>query len=282
MKTSDLFTPLSDRVSKTEYGKQNRVAWGLGIIVPIVVYSFLGQAVTLILAYIIGTGQYGTAMSDIFQKHSLLIAAIIRMLAVTIAVLPLIFSFKLEYPILLPKKEKAANRVVVVSVLGMALALFLNSLAIMINFSTSSQSFNNTSSNQFSLPILWGILVYGIVTPITEEIVHRGIVYNRLRREVNAPIASLICSLLFGLSHGNYVQLVYGFCMGMVICYIYERFGAFVYTVIFHCIANGAVYVCLSIETVREHVVSLHGLAVEAIVVLICVVHLLMLKKDTV
>jgi len=270
--------PLSKRVKKTAYYSQNSFVRAMSIISPELVYYYVGQIVTFGMAYVIGTGSYGTTTSEFYRDNSLILAALIRIAAVIIAVLPLIPAFIREYPVLLPDKRFAVPVTLVVG-MGIAFSLFFNSIAMLTGFAGSSQSFNNTATAQFSLPVWMGVIVYGLVTPLTEEIVHRGLIYNRFRRYFNLPIAVIGSSLLFGISHGNRVQLVYGFIMGLFICYVYERYGAFVYPVLFHCVANIAVYVCMSNNMMRECVTSYIGIAVEMVVAVACFIGVALAKK---
>lgn len=269
--------PLGIRTKQTSYIPENVILKVISILAPVFVYFFLNQAITLILAYIIGTGQYDSKIVTLFDNNSQLIAAIVRSLAVILATIPLIFNFRMEYPVVWDRRRLEGMPLVVI--LAASSALLLNGLAIFTGFSSSSQTFSQTSSNQFSLPIWLGIIVYGIVTPITEEIVYRGIVYNRARNYFS-PIISMICSsFLFGLSHGNIVQLIYGFVMGMLICYVYERFGAFAYPVIFHCSSNIVVYVLLSLATTRNIVISVRGMIVEVLIFAGVMIYILSLKN---
>lgn len=261
-------TPLEERIYKTPYTSPYSMMRAISVVTPEFVYYYLAQLLTYGMAYWIGTGQYNASTSDFFREHSLFCAALIRILAVTLAVVPLIYPFIKEYPIILPKKESAGRRICIICILAVVSSLLLNSLAILTGFAGSSSSFSKTSSAQFSLPVWAGIIVYGIVTPVTEEIVHRGLIYNRLRRYFGFEIALVGSSLLFGLFHGNTVQLVYGSLMGMMLAYIYERYGAFLYPVLFHCMANIAVYVCMSIDNIRDIVISVPAICVWSIMLL--------------
>lgn len=269
---------LSKRTYKDAYVSEGAILKIFSLLSPAFVYIFLNQAVTIIFAYIIGTGQYGTEMSAFFTEHSLLCAAIIRILSVLLAALPLMFVLAFEYPVIVPGKIDY-RYIFSTGLLSVSSALFFNTVAINTGFSGSSQSFSQTSANQFSLPIWLGIIVYGIVTPVTEEIVYRGVVYNRARN-IFRPVSAMLCSaFLFGFSHGNTVQLVYGFLMGLLICYIYERFGAFIYPVIFHCMANISIYVLLSNSVAKTMVKSLPGMIAEFTVMTVLIIYIASIKN---
>lgn len=255
--------PLSERVKQTAYMPKNSFIRALMCMTPEFVYYYLNQTVTFGAAYLIGTGQYGTSVSKTFSMHSMFFASFIRVLALIVAVLPLLYSFKKEYPVILPKKENLKRNICFVLILALGLSLLLNVAAILSGFTSVSSGFAKTSSAQFSLPIWLGVPIYGIITPVTEEIVHRGIIYNRLRRFFDLPIALIAGALLFGISHGNLIQFVYAFLMGIMIGFIYERYGSFLYPVIFHCMANTAVYITMSVPLLRRAAFSYAGMALE-------------------
>ena len=255
---------LENRITKTPYMLKNSFAKSLSIVTPEFVYYYLNQLVTFGCAYLIGTGQYGTKVSDTFSNNSTMWAVLIRITALILATLPLIWSFIKEYPRILPSIDKRMIHAGYVIILAMSSSILVNVIASSTGFTKTSESFTKTASTQFSLPLWLGIIIYGLITPVTEEIVHRGIIYNRLRRYFNLPIAVIAGSILFGISHGNLVQLVYGTVMGILICCVYERYGAFVYPVLFHCIANCAVYVFMSIPVFRTVVFSVFGIIIEA------------------
>ena len=264
-------SPLSERVKKTAYMPKNSFIRALMCMTPEFVYYYLNQIVTFGAAYLIGTGQYGTSVSKTFSSHSLFWATFIRVLALIVAVLPLMYSFTKEYPVIRPQKEGLAKNICFVMILALGMSLLLNVIAIKSGFTSVSSGFSKTASAQFSLPIWLGVPIYGIITPVTEEIVHRGIIYNRLRRFFDLPIALIAGALLFGISHGNLIQFVYAFVMGIVIGLIYERFGSFIYPLIFHCMANTAVYITMSIPALRLCAFSIAGMAVEIVLIAVSV-----------
>ena len=55
-------------------------------------------------------------------------------------------------------------------------------------------------------------------------------------------MAMLVTSLLFGLYHMNPIQGIYGFIMGLLMVYLYEYFGSFLWPVLVHMLANSIVY----------------------------------------
>lgn len=82
------------------------------------------------------------------------------------------------------------------------------------------------------------ILTVGILAPVVEELVFRGLVFRRMKDWVHPWIAILFSSLLFGIYHGNFVQFLYATFMGMLLAVIYERTGTLWTAVVAHMTAN--------------------------------------------
>lgn len=109
----------------------------------------------------------------------------------------------------------------------------------------NSQSYQTIMEDQYAAYFLLGIFCYGVITPITEEIVFRGIIFNCLRRNTRVGASIFISAVIFGMYHLNSVQGIYAFLMGCLIAYGYEYFGDFRIPVAIHIIANVIAY-CLT------------------------------------
>lgn len=60
------------------------------------------------------------------------------------------------------------------------------------------------------------ILTVGIVVPVLEECIFRGMVFNQLRKNVPVALALIIQALLFGIAHMNVIQGSYAFLTGIL------------------------------------------------------------------
>ncbi len=61
------------------------------------------------------------------------------------------------------------------------------------------------------------LLTVGLVGPVVEEIVFRGIIFSELQKKVSPGLANLLQALLFGLVHVNLFQSTYTFLLGFVL-----------------------------------------------------------------
>lgn len=97
---------------------------------------------------------------------------------------------------------------------------------------------NQTQEALFAARILVQIIGLGVLVPIAEELIFRGLIYQRMKRLMPLWAAALLSSLLFAAYHGNMIQMIFAFPMALVLVWIYERGKGFIFPVLFHMGAN--------------------------------------------
>lgn len=107
----------------------------------------------------------------------------------------------------------------------------------------NSAAYQQVAQGQYASSFIFGFICFVIVTPLAEELLFRGIVYNCVRRMVKVNVAILISAFFFSAYHGNSVQGLYAFVMGCLMAYGYEYFGSFYIPVAVHVLANLLAYV---------------------------------------
>jgi membrane protease YdiL (CAAX protease family) len=85
----------------------------------------------------------------------------------------------------------------------------------------------------------------GLVGPVTEEIFFRGFFYPPLRRKAGRVGAILINAFCFAALHGNLVQLVPLFGLGLILVVLRERTGSVFASTVLHCVHNTLVLILL-------------------------------------
>ena len=84
---------------------------------------------------------------------------------------------------------------------------------------------------------IWNLVFAGILSPIIEELMFRGIMLNKLRC-YGDKIAIITTALLFGLFHGNFHQFFYATALGLVFAYVALKTGTIKYSIILHITIN--------------------------------------------
>ena len=104
-------------------------------------------------------------------------------------------------------------------------------------------SYQETANGLYSVGLSAGIILYGIFTPLTEELVYRGILFTQGKMLMKPAYAAIMSAFAFGILHGNGVQMVYSTVLGLVLAYAYHYSGQFTVPVVLHGLVNAVVYV---------------------------------------
>lgn len=95
--------------------------------------------------------------------------------------------------------------------------------------------------------IIMEVLAAVLLAPIIEEILFRGLVFKRLYSYMGRIPAMIVSSIFFGIYHGNVVQGVYAFLLGMLFVFIYDKYKTLKASILAHIMAN--LTSVLSVET---------------------------------
>lgn len=84
-----------------------------------------------------------------------------------------------------------------------------------------------------------GVISMAIAAPILEELLFRGAIQGALMRYFNHPwVGITVAALLFGIIHGNPIQIFYATCLGIGFGWIYYRTGSLLPAIVGHIINN--------------------------------------------
>lgn len=124
--------------------------------------------------------------------------------------------------------------------LGIAVCIGLNCLSILSNLAFASTQYQKTSEALYSASVPAQFLCLGLIIPFAEELMFRGVLFKRYRESGSFLKAALFSTILFSMTHGNIVQFLYTFALGMFLSYVYEKFGSFKAPVLLHIAVNCA------------------------------------------
>lgn len=266
------------------------------ILKPFLVYYILHNVVFVVILFLCrmmaeGLGEeYLTYLTE----HAKTVTGLVSGLSMMISVLPLLPWFRSE---LAEHKAEAdcVNRrtsvqgekiteegrrgdgfyIVVATGLTIVLAvtssLGLNILLALTGLVGISKEYVEVADRQYGVAFGVGIFLYGLISPFTEEIVFRGLVFNRMRRYFPHMAAVIASGVLFGIYHGNLVQGLYGGCMGILMAYLYERVHSFIMPCLFHAVANMVVYTAAQSMFVQRTIFTAPYCAVLLILSAVCV-----------
>lgn len=136
-------------------------------------------------------------------------------------------------PCRLDKKEAG-----LLSLSGIAACLMVNTLIKISRIWVLFPGFSRESARFYGPPLYLQVWAMGVVIPIAEELVFRGLGFGRLREKLDFWQSALLSSVLFAFWHGNVVQGLYGFCMGLLFSWAMERDGTVLAPIFMHIWAN--------------------------------------------
>ena len=85
--------------------------------------------------------------------------------------------------------------------------------------------------------LILNILYVSAIPALVEELAFRGIALGLLRKYGDG-FAIVISSVLFGVLHGNFIQIPFAFCVGVALAYAVVRTGSIVPAILIHFINN--------------------------------------------
>lgn len=224
------------------------------LIYPVIIYfavAFIVQfaAVRVIASAAVANGTITTAgkstaelqeeLNSLINRYSLHLTALTNVVLIPIYILLLRGDEKKRRNSLgIRYTAPGIKRLGVVFVLGMSAAVSVNVIVSLSQIARFSPKYQQVSEVIYSGGLFMEIVSAVIAAPILEELFFRGMIYKRLRDMINVKAAVVISALFFGAFHGNLVQFVYAFIIGLMLAYVYEKFKTIWAPVIFHVGAN--------------------------------------------
>ena len=114
----------------------------------------------------------------------------------------------------------------------------MNDIVMVMNMQRISQVYQSTEQIIYSAPRWLQLAGAGILAPVAEELVYRGMIYRRMRESLTAVQAGVFVSILFGVGHGNLPQGLYAMVLGLLLACIYEKFRNIAAPILFHIVVN--------------------------------------------
>lgn len=223
------------------------------------------------LSEIISTSSYKYRLSNYLNHNALLISIVLAIILIPI--------FVVTYKKII--KEKSAekniklNNIIIFILIGISVSLIYNITMFNVN-----SIIKITDSYKISnIPILIQILSSGLIGPILEELVFRGIVYNKLKKINKTMNSIIISSIIFSLFHfSSILNLIYSFMMSFLFIYAYEKSRSIIGSIVLHCSAN--ITIILFMYVLINNVFLINMLVFIICLVVLIIVYIRIIRKD--
>lgn len=242
--------------------RRKSLFWSLAL--PLLVYMGVRLLVEIVCITIISfpyltdvyaqlIGQQGLTMEEMTDQYWILmepamehvfrymteIAGIASL--ITIPVNALFFSRdrKLEKACAVePAKKAPVKKYWTILVFGLAVSITATCFFAMVELAFYSGQSQGTAAVFYSPSFPVQLIVLGIVVPIAEELMFRGVMFRRFMENRGFWYSALWSSLFFVLMHQDSDQMVYALLLGIFLCYVYEKFGSLKAPMLLHAAAN--------------------------------------------
>lgn len=111
-------------------------------------------------------------------------------------------------------------------------------------------------SYMLSVPWWQILLMVGIIGPVSEEFVFRGVIYHGYKTSQRFAGSMLLSALLFGLTHLNFNQMSYAVLVGIVSVLLLEGSGSIFYSMLFHICINTTNVVQMLVQKAQGTIMS--------------------------
>lgn len=225
-----------------------------GIIYPVLIALAVSEICAAVWSVIMtiqlmGTGNYSSneALMQRLQELSIEYALMLTMIASLITIPILIFFMHRD-------RKKDCERglyikysrvsflkyilIIPFAIFGMLAANYFTSILIMFMPDSMLSTYDYAQQAIYGSSMALQVIAAAIVGPIVEELIFRGLIYTRIKKMAGVMCAAILSSAIFGVYHGNWVQLPYAFIIGLICVYVYEKYKTIAAPIILHMSAN--------------------------------------------
>lgn len=235
---------------------------------PILIYT----GIQVVLGVVIGS--FGALIGfdpylvvDLIKENILLLTTVSAIFAFVFLILFFYFDCRKG------RVEKRGNISIsdfVMAIIGGAgIAILLNIIIGLTKLADYDSEFMEVSESLTSPTLMVTLVCAGFIIPIVEEIVFRGLVFNRIKYQYNYVAAMIISAFAFGIFHGNMVQGIYATILGICLAYVYNKTKSIFIPIFIHIGANTIVILYGKLAENEENIL---WLLLAIVISLVCAV----------
>ena len=139
------------------------------------------------------------------------------------------------------KRKSRAGRLLLAILGGLFMGRGFNLLIGLTPLPTLFPGYETAADSMYTGSLLSLVAASVVTAPILEELLVRGVLYRNLKGVLQNRYAGMACaSLLFGILHGNLVQGLFAFLIGLYLNWIYESEGSLLPAILAHAAVNAS------------------------------------------
>lgn len=174
---------------------------------------------------------------DMLSNNTLLISGIVSLICIMIFYRTVLKEWK-KRTYRIQMLESDGKMYIFTAMISVGFTLAVNLMINAYGLFKYNWDFAKVSQLIYSEPLYMQILVIGLIMPVCEELLFRGVIYERIFQSGSERAALILTSILFAFFHGTWVQVIYAFFFSCLMIYAYQRCGTFKIPLLFHILSN--------------------------------------------
>lgn len=134
--------------------------------------------------------------------------------------------------------KRIATHILCILFITVSVSVALNNILCMSPLAAASAGFAEANSKFFGSTLALELIGSAFLTPILEELIYRGVIFERLRKMMGCLPAVVLSALLFAIMHFNWVQFIFAFLIGMLLALFVEKTGHVYGAIVAHMASN--------------------------------------------
>ena len=208
---------------------------------PIIYFIIQFILIFFLAYYYISNGEDITLFNNYLSNKQIYIALIFAIIFI-----PLLIKEYRNYKIIGKKID-----IISLIILGIVISLVYNVFAFYID-----DLFLKTNLYSYQNNIITTLITTGIIGPIIEELMFRGIIYNELKVKLSPMKAIILTTLFFAIIHFNILQIIYTFALGFLFIFFYEKYKDIKASIILHASLNITTTLFLPLLTTNNFIIN--------------------------
>lgn len=204
--------------------------------------------------------EYSTSLTNYINDNTLWIVLIVAVIFIPL----LIFKYKKQKKL----NFKINKNIIFVILVGFSISILLNLIIININ-----KLFNINNNLLDYKYLIQTIIASCLLGPIIEELLFRGVMFNKIKTFNNLNVSILLTTFIFAFFHDSITQMIYAFIIGYICIKLYVEYDTLLVPIIFHISCN------LVVPLLNNYLVNLNYIYTILIIIVSLIIFIIFYKK---
>ena len=137
------------------------------------------------------------------------------------------------------RKKKQPLQLLLCALMGISACFLVNHLMMLTGMTTAhAQDVESVSKILYQGRLILELAGTAVIIPVAEELVYRALTMGRIQDYLRTPLAIGTSAIIFGAMHGNLLQGLFAFALGLLLGWSYSRCRSLAAPMILHMGAN--------------------------------------------